>query len=137
MKKFTFSIHGNEYEVEIKKVEGNTAKVEVNGTLYNVELQKEIVLSKTPQLMRSPISTHKVLEKVESAMFKVFSPLPGTIVKILVNEGAEVNIGDILLIYEAMKMENKILAEKKGIVKNMCVKAGDSILQNDLLFEIL
>jgi len=136
MKKFKFSIHGNKYNVEIKKVEGSTVKVEVNGTVYKVELEQDVKTTKTPKLMRSTIKTHKELPKKESGAFKVYSPLPGTIVSVMVNEGAEVSVGDPLLIYEAMKMENKVLAEKKGIAKNIVAKPGMSVLQNELLLEI-
>lgn len=136
MKKFKFSIHGNKYNVEIKKVEGNSAKVEVNGTVYKVELEQEVKTTKTPKLMRSTIKTHKELPKKESGAFKVLCPLPGTIVNVMVDEGATVSVGDPLLIYEAMKMENKVLAEKAGTVKNLCVTAGISVLQNELLLEI-
>ncbi|MDA3906078.1 MAG: biotin/lipoyl-binding protein [Bacteroidales bacterium] len=136
MKKFRFSIHGNKYNVEIKKVEGNIAKVEVNGTYYKVELEQEVRTAKTPQLVRSSVRTDKVLSKVESGTFKINCPLPGTIMSVMVTEGAEVNKGDTLLIYEAMKMENKVLAERKGVVKNIRVKPGDNILQDELLLEI-
>lgn len=136
MKKFKFNIHGNNYDVEIKKVEGNTAKVEVNGTTYNVELEQEIKKTKTPQLMRSSVKTHKEMPKSESSAYKIHIPLPGTILTVMVAEGAEVKKGDVLLIYEAMKMENKVLAEKTGTVKNIRVKPGETVLQNDLLLEI-
>ena len=136
MKKFKFKIHGNNYNVEIKEVEGKSVKVEVNGSCYKVELEQEAKPTKTPQLMRSSVKTHKALSKVESGAFKINCPLPGTIVSIMVNEGEEVKKGDALLIYEAMKMENKVLAEKDGIVKNIRVNAGDSILQGELLLEI-
>jgi len=136
MKKFNFTIHGNKYLVEIKKVEDNIAKIEVNGTSYKVQLEQEIKASKTPKLMRSSVYTHKEISKTESAAFKVYSPLPGTIMQIHVSEGSEVNVGDVLLIYEAMKMENKVLAEKKGVVKNIRIKSGVNILQNELLLEI-
>ncbi len=136
MKKFKFNIHGNNYNVEIKKVEGSTAKVEVNGTCYKVQLDQEVKTTKTPKLMRSSVKTHKALSKVESGAFKINCPLPGTIMSVNVAEGDKVKKGDALLIYEAMKMENKVLAEKDGIIKNIRVKAGDSILQDELLLEI-
>ena len=136
MKKYKFSIQGNNYNVEIKKTEGNYAKVEVNGTSYKVELEQEIQMTKTPKLMRSAIKTHKEMPKAESSAYKINIPLPGTILTIMVTEGAEVKKGDVLLVYEAMKMENKVLAEKSGIVKNIRVKIGESVLQNDLLLEI-
>ncbi|MCD6090519.1 MAG: biotin/lipoyl-binding protein [Bacteroidales bacterium] len=136
MKKFKFNIHGNNYNVEINDVERNTANVEVNGTCYIVELEHEVKKIKTPTLTRSAVKSQKDMPKMASATFKINCPLPGTIVSVLVSEGAEVDVGDALVIYEAMKMENKVLAEKKGIVRNIQVKAGDSILQEQLLLEI-
>ncbi len=66
----------------------------------------------------------------------VKAPLPGLILKILVNVGDEVNRGDVLLVMETMKMENNILTESKGRVKSIKVKVGDNVLQNDVLVEI-
>jgi hypothetical protein len=53
MKKFKFTIHGNEYEVEIQGFEDNIAKVEVNGTPYDVEIHRDLKMTKTPTLMRA------------------------------------------------------------------------------------
>ena len=50
MKKFSFTIRGSKYDVEIQDLEGNTAKVEVNGTAYEVEISKEVKTTKTPTL---------------------------------------------------------------------------------------
>jgi len=139
MKKFKFTIRGNDYEVEIKKFEDGLAKLEVNGTAYNVELQEEEQTSKTPVLVRSviqrPENAHKI-KKTNPGLFKVIAPLPGNILQVFVKEGDEVKKDDPLLLYEAMKMENKLLAEKDGIVKTIKVAAGDAVLQNDLLIEL-
>ena len=51
-------------------------------------------------------------------------------------KGDEVNKGDSLLVYEAMKMENKLTADKGGIIKSILVKPGDSVLQEDVLLEM-
>ena len=64
---------------------------------------------------------------------KVTSPLPGSIVKVLVSEGQAVKKGDTLLILESMKMENPVLAEQDGTVKQIAVTAGQSVMQEDLL----
>jgi hypothetical protein len=53
MKKFKFTINGNNYEVEILGFEDNIAKVEVNGTMYDVEVQKDLKVPKTPTLVRA------------------------------------------------------------------------------------
>ena len=70
------------------------------------------------------------------SLYVVKAPLPGIIMQVAVKEGDEVKRGTTLLIYEAMKMENKLVSEKDGIVKSLKVNAGDSILQGDVLLEI-
>ena len=64
---------------------------------------------------------------------KVTSPLPGSVVKVLVLEGQAIKRGDTLLILESMKMENAINAEQDGIVKQIAVTAGQNVMQEDLL----
>jgi glutaconyl-CoA/methylmalonyl-CoA decarboxylase subunit gamma len=142
MKKFKFTIHGNDYNVEILNVEDNLAKVELNGTLYDVELHREVKVSKTPTIVRpeSPKPTPKEqrIQKVPSTTTNaaVKAPLPGTILQVLVQPGDRVVIGQKLLTMEAMKMENNVLSEKDGRVRAVHVKQGDTVLQNDVLAEI-
>ena len=69
-------------------------------------------------------------------MVSVKSPLPGNIMQVFVKPGDEVKKGDKLLMYEAMKMENMILAEKDGTIVSVKVQPGDSVLQDDLLMEM-
>ena len=141
MKKFRFKIRGNAYEVEVKDFEYNIAHIEVNGTLYEVEVeQKETAMSKTPKLVRSHVqpkrTDSKIKKKVSSRATPVNAPLPGNIFKVLVKQGDEVKKGDKIMIMESMKMENNVLAEKDGTISSIRVNEGDSVLQNDLLAEI-
>jgi len=55
MKKYSFSINGNEYDVEIKNVDDNVAEVEVNGFVYSVEFDRSIETTKTPKLVRNVV----------------------------------------------------------------------------------
>lgn len=141
MKKYEFTIHGNEYEVDILDVENNIAVIEVNGTRYEVELHREMPATKTPTIVRADLPTQKRDAKIPKSIrsegeFKARAPLPGTILKILVAPGDEVKKGSNLLIMEAMKMENNILAERDGKVQRILVSVGDSVLQDDVLFEL-
>ena len=142
MKKFKFTINGNVYEVEIQGFEENIAKVEVNGTPYDVEIHRYHKMTKTPTLVRPeappPKGKETRIPKVPSKTtnLAVKSPLPGTIISVLVKEGDKLSMGQKLLTMEAMKMENNVLAEKAGIVKSVLVKPGDTVLQNDILVEI-
>ena len=137
MKKFKFTIRGNEYEVHINTFEDNIAEVDVNGSIYQVELAEEVKTTKTPKLVRSkPVKTKEEKPKPAAGLSKVEAPLPGTIFKVSVKEGDAVQKGQVILIMEAMKMENNILAEKEGIVNKVLVSVGDTVLQGDILVEI-
>ncbi len=142
MKKFKFSVNGTEYNVEVIDTIENEIHLEVNGTLYQVAMEKEIKTSKTPILVRAevppPTSKEKKIQKTptKTANVAVHSPLPGIILTVDVKEGDEVKMGQKLLTMEAMKMANNVLAEKDGIVRSIRVKASDTVLQNDVLLEI-
>jgi biotin carboxyl carrier protein len=140
MKKFNFKIKGHDFEVKVKEIEDNIAQIEVNGTEYNVELQKEVKQVKTPRLIRKPVLSspgEASIPKSQGAkLIKVTAPLPGNIFKVMVGVGDQVKKGDNLLIMEAMKMENNVLAEKEGVVSSVNVKVGDAVLQGDVLIEM-
>ena len=143
MKKFSFTIRGNKYNVELQDIEDNIAEIEVNGSKYEVEIHKEIKTSKTPKLVRQRVipssesdnsRTAKPSERKGTGGIK--APLPGTILELKVKVGDDVKQGDILLIMEAMKMENNIKADKNGKITEVKVNVGDSVLEGDLLVEI-
>jgi biotin carboxyl carrier protein len=67
---------------------------------------------------------------------KVTSSIPGTILKVFVKEGQEVNKGDQMLILEAMKMKNKIMFHRSGTVKNVHVKEGEKVPKDHLMVEL-
>ena len=137
MKKFKFTIRGNEYEVHINSFEDNIAEVDVNGSIYQVELAEEVKTTKTPKLVRSkPVPTKEAKPKPAAGLSKVDAPLPGTIFKLIHKEGDAVKKGETILILEAMKMENNILAEKDGVINKIHVAEGDAVLQGDILVEI-
>lgn len=139
MKKFKFTIRGNQYDVEVNSFEDGVAKLEVNGTHYKVEVEKQATTTKTPILRRSPVNTpanaHQI-KKSEGKIFKVMAPLPGNVLQVFVKPGDTVKKDDPLLLYEAMKMENKLLSEKEGTIQSIKVNVGDAVLQDDLLIEL-
>lgn len=139
MKKFEFTIKGHKYEVVVKEFDDNVAHIEVNGTSYEVEVHKEVKTTKTPKLVRKPVVTKPgegTISKSNTGLYKVKSPLPGSIFKLCVAVGDSVQKGDVLLIMEAMKMENNILSEKDGVVKSIKVAVGDAVMQEDVLMEL-
>lgn len=140
MKKFKFTINGNDYTVDVHGIEENLARLEVNGTPYQVELHRTITPSKTPTIVRPAIKQQAkpVIEKREGgSSHPIVAPLPGSITKLEVGKGDIVEKGQLLLIMEAMKMENRVLADRAGVVENIRVQEGDSVLQGDIILEIV
>lgn len=137
MKKFKFTVNGKEYEVEVKKYEGENAEVIVNGTRYNVTVlreEEEVPTFVAPKPKAAPKAEETHSTPVDG--YKALAPLPGTIMQIYVNVGDVVKRGDKLMMYEAMKMENNFLAEVDGTIKEIKVRVGDNILQGAVLFVI-
>ena len=72
----------------------------------------------------------------ESAANDIKAPMPGIILEMKAEPGAQVSKGDTLLILEAMKMENAILSPKDGVIKAVWSKTGDTVDKNKLLIEL-
>ncbi len=138
MKKFKFTISGNQYEVEVQSFENDKAQVVVNGTQYEVDVEREKeeakpVIAPRPKAA-APAATPAAAPAAGDANgVKAVAPLPGTIMQIYVNVGDQVKRGDKILMYEAMKMENNFLAEVDGVIKDIKVKVGDNVLQGAVL----
>jgi len=143
MKEFKFKINGIQYNVEVVSIEGNIASVEVNGTPYEVEIDREIK-QKTPRLVRashvttaeSTPAVNRTSKPAEKGESPIKSPLPGVILDVHVKQGDKVKLGQKLMTLEAMKMENNIDCHKDGTVLNVKVSKGDSVMEGDVLIII-
>lgn len=144
MKNFKFKINGNDYNVHISNVDGNIADLEVNGTPYKVEIDRELKQTKTPKLVRpeavpstdSHPSVAKTVSPGVATSGAVKSPLPGVILSLNVKVGDTVKVGQRLLVLEAMKMENNIDSDKEGRIAAIKVNQGDSVMEGDVLVVI-
>lgn len=142
MKQYKYKINGNLYNVTIKDIEDQIAHLEVNGTPYEVELDKNVTTPAMPKMSASvatpsaaapaaaPAASQPAAAPVAEGKGKgVKSPLPGVIKDIKVAVGDVVKLGQTVVILEAMKMENNINADKDGTVTAIKVNKGDSVLE--------
>ena len=148
MKKYQYKVQGVDYEVEIAEVEGNIAKVNVNGIPFEVELQKPINAAKHPSMTTpkvvapqpvaapAPVSAPAAPAAAPGAGNAVKAPLPGTITEIKVQVGQQVSVGETLLVLEAMKMQNNIEAEYAGQITSIVVKQGENVMEGAVLLTI-
>ena len=143
MKKYKFTIHGNQYDVSILNVEDNVIELEVNGSNYTVEVDKSIQPVKTPRLVRAravPSTDTTPSEgtgaKVSKGYGTIKAPLPGSVIGIHCKVGDSISIGQKLITLEAMKMENNIDSDKEGKVVAIRVNQGQSVMEGDVMIEI-
>lgn len=135
MKKFKYKINGKEYEVAVNKMEDTLAEVEVNGTSYQVELEKKEEEPAAPKIQR-PVASSSPKASSGGGAGALKSPLPGIVVSINVNVGDTVKKGDTVAVLEAMKMENALQAPADGKVTSIDVNTGDSILEGVTILTI-
>ncbi len=158
MKKYKYKVQGVEYEVEIAEVEGKIAKVNVNGIPFEIEMQKPINAAKHPALAATkhtasaapaaqpapapaPVPAGspaggKPAAAAAGAGTAIKAPLPGTINAINVKVGDKVGIGDVVIVLEAMKMQNNIEAETAGTVTSVLVNQGDTVMEGAVMLTI-
>ena len=125
-------------------------KITVNGITYDVQVEEAggVVTSAAPVQTQTPApvaaaTPAPVVEAPKSAAPAVSgngepldSPMPGTIVKVLVATGDSVKAGQALIILEAMKMENEICSPKDGVIGSISVSAGEVVDSGKVLLTI-
>ena len=152
MKDYSLKINGHNYSVQIDDVnEASTvAHVVVNGVDYEVEIEgaKASTVSK-PQVAPAPKSANSAMITPSSATpspriaaaapssgYSVKCPLPGTVLSVKVAAGDTLAAGQTLVVLEAMKMENNIDADRGGVVKQVLVQQGATVMEGDVLIVI-
>ena len=152
MKDYSLKINGHNYSVQIDDVnEASTvAHVVVNGVDYEVEIEgaKASTVSK-PQVAPAPKSANSAMITPSSATpspriaaaapssgYSVKCPLPGPVLSVKVAAGDTIAAGQTLVVLEAMKMENNIDADRGGVVKQVLVQQGATVMEGDVLIVI-
>ena len=134
MKEFSFKINGQEYKTSVEEKEGGKAEVTVNGKKYDVELPASAKKATAAPAAKAAAAAPAAAKAASAGSgMQVKSPLPGSIIKVLVSVGQAVKRGDTLLTLESMKMENTVAAECDGTVKQVAVQPGQNVMQDDLL----
>jgi biotin carboxyl carrier protein len=121
------TVDGKEIEVKV-----NEDKIIIEGNTFNIDFTEEgdpsiMIINGMVYVVSKDSLGYLTVNEIKA-------PMNGKIIKILVNEGDQVNNGQILVVLEAMKMENQIRSPRKGTIKNIkivndqTVKIGDTLL---------
>lgn len=119
MKKFQITVNGNAYDVEVEEV----------GAAAAAPAAPAAAAPAAPAAVAAPAAA-------PGAGYAVKCPMPGTIVDVKVQAGATVKSGDVLVVFEAMKMENEVMADRDGVVSAVCVNKGDNVESDTVLLTI-
>jgi len=141
------SIDGKEFVVDVVMAENGACSILHDGKSYNAQLIRQDK-SKKYQINTFSSSFNveivdtqaKYLQMKKKAMDmpedKITSPMSGKVISIPVSEGQSIKAGDVLIVVEAMKMQNNYKASSDGKVKNILVKEGDTINGNQILITL-
>lgn len=117
---YTVTINNKSYEVEVEKEQASIVKI------------TEAKAQSIPKDFQSPAPPPTAAVPAPNGN-PVTAPMPGTIIKIKVRNGDRVKKGDVVLILEAMKMENDITAPADGVVVQITAAKGSSVSTGDIL----
>jgi biotin carboxyl carrier protein len=141
MRKFNFKINSHSYTVDILSIGTDVATVDVNGILYEVEVEEKLKPAKKILPRKDFVPSADTLPpvktyKAENSTGIIRSPLPGKVIDIAVKTGDKVTTGQTVICIEAMKMENNIRTDRDGTVKTIRVQTGDVVVEGCVLMEI-
>ena len=117
--KYVVTINGKQYDVEVEKVSGGYKPMSMGA--------KAAPAAPAPAAPAAPAPAAPKAAPVSAGDNTVTSPMPGTILGVKVKEGDAVKAGQLVIILEAMKMENEIVATADGVVASVAVKEGDTV----------
>ena len=132
MKNFHLTINGKRYAVSVERdPASNELEITVDGETHRVGVEEE-ERAAAPR----PPAARKSSPKPVSVDGKILAPLPGVVLSVEVAPGDSARAGDTLLVLEAMKMENVILADSDCVVQAVHVAKGDKVEASQLLMEV-
>ena len=152
---YTFSIDEQPYTVEIGLIQGNVANVTVNQIPYRVRIDGSSLVSSPASASApapaprpapraeapkpaapKPAAVSKPAVSVSGPGERITAPIPGKVMSVMAKAGDSVFAGQVLLVIEAMKMENNIISPIDGTVKEVAVSKDSDVATGDLLMVV-
>ena len=125
MSKYRITVEGKTYEMDVELIGAN-------GAVVAPVAKTAAPVVTAPKAAPAPVAA----KPAEVGSGSVVAPMPGTILKVLKATGDAVKAGEVVLILEAMKMENEITAPASGTVGSLNLTEGSTVAGGDLLFEV-
>lgn len=134
MKKYKITVDGKAYEVEVEDIgQGFAVPLAAAAPAPAVTPVAAVATATAPVATPSETSKTPVVSADSVSGEKLPAPMPGTILSVSVSAGQAVKKGEVMLVLEAMKMENEIVAHKDGTVSAVFVQKGSTVNAGDPL----
>ena len=124
MSKYRITVEGKTYEMDVELIGANGAVV------------APVAKAAAPVVAAPKAAAPVAAKPAEVGSGSVVAPMPGTILKVLKASGDAVKAGEVVLILEAMKMENEITAPVDGTIASLNLTEGSTVAGGDLLFDV-
>ena len=125
MSKYRITVEGKTYEMDVELIGAN-------GAVVAPVAKAAAPVAAVPKAAPAPAAA----KPAEVGSGSVVAPMPGTILKVLKATGDAVKAGEVVLILEAMKMENEITAPVDGTIGSLNLTEGSTVAGGDLLFDV-
>lgn len=133
--KYVVTINGKNYEVDVEKGQASIVKIE-QAPVAPVAAQPAAVPAAPAPAAPAPVAAQPAPQAANVSGEPIKAPMPGTVLSIKVSPGTAVKKGDLVLILEAMKMENEIFAPRDGTVAQIVAAQGASVNTGDVLLTL-
>jgi biotin carboxyl carrier protein len=131
--KYIVTINDKNYEVEVEKGQANILNV-TSAAAVPIQPTAAAVSTVPAEPVKATAVSAAHAQTISGEPIK--APMPGSIIDVKVHQGASVKKGDILVILEAMKMENEIVAPRDGIISQVIAAKGASVSTGDVLLAL-
>lgn len=143
MRKFLIKVNNNQYEVEVEEIRDDSVTAADDAVNTSSAAVKTTHISDDGSMKKEPAMAPEREKMVKAPSIggkignvKITAPMPGTVLKVRAGIGTQVKKGQVLLLLEAMKMENEIVAPVDGVISSVNVAEGNSINAGDLLISM-